>query len=134
MVFLELKVVPFNAETSTIGNYQDKNSFVSFKNQRFATIIKSITFCYLSNKNCLIRDEFYDILWKWETNHKLETWSFYEECGKRIRGLIWENKNTANFLLFIKLFVDQLVLVNDNKQRLELKLYFKIVSIVSSIN
>lgn len=113
MVFLELKVVPFNAETSTIGNYQDKNSFVSFKNQRFARIIKSIIFCYLSNKNCLIRDEFYDILWKWETNHKLETWSFYEECGKRIRGLIWENKNTANFLLFIKLFVDQLVLVND---------------------
>lgn len=42
MVFLELKVVPFNAETSTIGNYHDKSSFVSFKNQRFSFVLDYI--------------------------------------------------------------------------------------------
>jgi hypothetical protein len=35
-VFFDLKLVPFNADTNTRDNFQDKNAFISSKNQRYA--------------------------------------------------------------------------------------------------
>jgi codanin-1 len=98
-VFFELKVVPFNAETNTRDNFQDKNLFISAKNQR---------------------DLFYDILWHWEKNHKLENWNFADECGDKIRALISIKDNMTNFLQFVKLFQEQLVLIcKDDKMLID---------------
>ncbi len=86
-MFFELKQAPFYNDNSN-KNFNEKNS--SFKNQR---------------------DSFYDILWNWEKNHKLENWNFNVEYGERIRHLVSFNENLTNFYQFVKLFQEQLVLV-----------------------
>ena len=57
------------------------------------------------------RDAFYDMLWQWEKNHKLENWNFAEHFSEKIKNLVSCKENMTNFLQFIKLFQEQLVLV-----------------------
>ena len=57
------------------------------------------------------RDAFYDILWQWEKNHKYENWNFAENFAEKIKNLVSFKDNMTNFLKFVKLFQEQLVLV-----------------------
>jgi hypothetical protein len=59
------------------------------------------------------RDAFYDMLWQWEKNHKFENWSFAEQFTEKIKTLVSFKDNMTNFLQFVKLFQEQLVLVID---------------------
>jgi hypothetical protein len=88
-MFRELKQVPFNAEMSNRENHHDKSLLISSKNQR---------------------DVFYEIFWHWEVYHKEENWNFAEQLADKIKNLVSFNDN---FLQFIKLFQQQLILVND---------------------
>ncbi|CAF0715052.1 unnamed protein product [Brachionus calyciflorus] len=101
LVFFDLKVIPFNADTNTRCNFQDKQAFLSSKNQR---------------------DAFYDILWNWEKNHSLENWNFSDYYGDKIRNLVSCRDNLSNFFEFVKLFLAQLVLMcKDDKMLIDNK-------------
>jgi hypothetical protein len=51
------------------------------------------------------------MLWQWEKNHKFENWSFAEQFTEKIKTLVSFKDNMTNFLQFVKLFQEQLVLV-----------------------
>jgi len=53
------------------------------------------------------------MLWQWEKNHKFENWSFAEQFTEKIKTLVSFKDNMTNFLQFVKLFQEQLVLVID---------------------
>jgi len=53
------------------------------------------------------------MLWQWEKNHKFENWSFAEQFTEKIKTLVSFKDNMTNFLQFVKLFQEQLVLVFD---------------------
>jgi len=119
-VFFELKQAPFYNDNSN-KSFHEKN--FSFKNQRFLSFflcllaVLTLTLIYFIFKS-FGRDLFYDVLWNWEKNHKLENWNFSVECGEKIRILVSFNENLTNFYQFVKLFQEQLVLVNNKNNNL----------------
>ena len=69
------------------------------------------------------------MLWQWEKNHKFENWSFAEQFTEKIKTLVSFKDNMTNFLQFVKLFQEQLVLVIDILIQKQSKNFFKFFQI-----
>ncbi|KAL3873142.1 hypothetical protein ACJMK2_036296 [Sinanodonta woodiana] len=80
--------VSFQADTDNRCNFPSDKSFHVFKRQR---------------------DGFYELIREWEERHHSTGWNMTEMMGQRIRTLISEKAELANYIHFARLFQSQLI-------------------------
>ncbi|KAK3592928.1 hypothetical protein CHS0354_011728 [Potamilus streckersoni] len=80
--------VSFQADTDNRCNFPSDKSFHVFKRQR---------------------DGFYELIREWEERHHSTGWNMMEMMGHRIRALISDKTELANYIHFARLFQSQLI-------------------------
>ncbi|XP_072031038.1 codanin-1-like [Amphiura filiformis] len=83
-----IQVVPFLADTDNRRNFPTDKSFHSFKKQR---------------------DKFYELVREWQAFHTKPGWRVKEAMSKKIKELVQQTAEVANYTHFVRLFRSQLI-------------------------